>query len=134
MPLDRQEAIEMLVDYYQHPRNRGALDDADIHQVGGNPGCADRVTMYARVDAAERISEVRFEGEGCTISMAAASYVTELVQGMTLEEVEGLSFETLMDDLGREVVMTRPTCATLGLGTLKNGAHELRMKRMAAKG
>jgi nitrogen fixation NifU-like protein len=133
MPLDRQEAIEMLVDYYQHPRNRGALAHADIHQTGGNPGCADRVEMFAKVDDDGRISEVSFEGEGCTISMAATSYVTELVQGMTLDEVENLSFETLMEDLGREVVMTRPTCATVGLGTLKNGVHELRMKRLAAQ-
>jgi nitrogen fixation NifU-like protein len=133
MPMDRQEAIEMLVDYYQNPRNRGALEDADIHQTGGNPGCSDRVEMYAKVDDDGRITDVSFEGEGCTISMAAASYVTELVQGMTLEEVENLSFETLMDDLGREVVMTRPTCATVGLGTLKNGVHELRMKRLAER-
>ncbi len=133
MPMDRQEAIEMLVDYYQNPRNRGALEHADIHQTGGNPGCSDRVEMYAKVDDVGRITDVSFEGEGCTISMAAASYVTELVQGMTLEEVESLSFETLMDDLGREVVMTRPTCATVGLGTLKNGVHELRMQRLAAQ-
>ncbi len=123
----------MLVDYYQNPRNRGALEHADIHQTGGNPGCSDRVEMYATVDDDGHLTDVTFEGEGCTISMAAASYVTELVQGMTLDEVENLSFETLMDDLGREVVMTRPTCATVGLGTLKNGVHELRMKRLAAQ-
>jgi nitrogen fixation protein NifU and related proteins len=133
MPMDRQEAIEMLVDYYQNPRNRGKLEHADIHQTGGNPGCSDRVEMYAKVDDDGRITDVSFEGEGCTISMAAASYVTELVQGMTLEEVENLSFETLMDDLGREIVMTRPTCATVGLGTLKNGVHQLRMQRLAAQ-
>jgi nitrogen fixation NifU-like protein len=74
---------------------------------------------------------VAFEGEGCTISMAAASYVTEMVQGMSLEEVDNLSFETLIDELGREVVMARPTCATVALGTLKQGVHELRMKRLA---
>jgi len=79
------------------------------------------------------VSEVTFEGEGCTISMAAASYVTELVKGMTLEEIESLSFETLIDDLGREVVMARPTCATVALGTLKQGAHELHMRRLTAE-
>jgi nitrogen fixation NifU-like protein len=133
MNMDRQEAIEFLVDHYNNPRNRGALEDADIDQVGGNPGCSDRVEMYARVDTDGHIEAVAFEGEGCTISMAAASYVTEMVQGMTLEEVEQLSFETLIDDLGREVVMARPTCATVALGTLKQGAHELRMKRLAAQ-
>jgi nitrogen fixation NifU-like protein len=130
--MDRQEAIDFLVDHFQHPRNRGPLEDADIHLTGGNPGCADKVEMYARVGPDGHVEHVTFEGEGCTISMAAASYVTELVRGMTLEEVEQLSFETLIDDLGREVVMARPTCATVALGTLKQGVHELRMRRLAA--
>ncbi|GAC1449956.1 MAG: SUF system NifU family Fe-S cluster assembly protein [Ktedonobacterales bacterium] len=132
MSTDRQEIIEFLVDHYEHPRNRGALPDADIHLMGGNPGCADKVEMYARVDPEGHLEDVSFEGEGCTISMAAASFVTEMVKGMTLEEVDNLSFETLMDELGREVVMARPTCATVALGTLKQGVHELRMKRLAA--
>ncbi len=71
-----------------------------MHLTGGNPGCADRVEMYAKVDDDGRVEDVTFEGEGCTISMAAASYVTEMVQGMTIDEVEDLSYETLIDDLG----------------------------------
>jgi nitrogen fixation NifU-like protein len=134
MQIDRQEAIEFLVDHYQNPRNRGPIEGADIHLTGGNPGCADRVVMYAKVGDDGRVERVGFEGEGCTISMAAASYVTEMVQGMSLEEIEHLSFETLIDDLGREVVMARPTCATVALGTLKQGVHELRMQRLAAGG
>ena len=133
MTMSRQEAIEFLVDHYQNPRNRGPLDNPDVHLTGGNPGCSDRVEMYAKVDETGRVQEVSFEGEGCTISMAAASYVTELVQGMTMDEVEELSFETLVEDLGREVVMTRPTCATVALGTLKKGIHELDMQRRASK-
>src|SRR5436305_1292940 len=88
MSMDRQEAIEFLVDHYQNPRNRGQLADADVHLTGGNPGCADRVEMYAKVSPDGHVEEVTFEGEGCTISMAAASYVTEMVKGMTLDEVE----------------------------------------------
>jgi len=131
MSMSRQEAIEFLVDHYQNPRNRGPLPEADVHMTGGNPGCADRVEMWAKISPDGCVEEVHFDGEGCTISMAAASYVTELVQGMTLDEVEELSYETLMDDLGREVVMARPTCATVGLGTLKKGLHELHMRRKA---
>jgi len=131
MSMSRQEAIEFLLDYYQNPRNRGALEHADVHLSGGNPGCADRVEMYAKVSPDGHVEDVTFEGEGCTISMAAASYVTEMVKGMTLDEVEDLSYETLIDDLGREVVMARPTCATVGLGTLKKGLHELHMRRQA---
>src|SRR5215469_17158919 len=133
MTMSRQEAIEFLVDHYQNPRNRGPLEDADVHLTGGNPGCADRVEIYAKVDDDGRIEAVSFEGEGCTISMAAASYVTELVQGMTVDEVRELTFESLIEDLGSEVVMARPTCATVALGTLKKGVHELDMQRRAAR-
>lgn len=133
MSTDRQEIIEFLVDHYEHPRNRGALPDPDIHLTGGNPGCSDLVEIYAKVGADGVLEDVSFEGSGCTISMAAASYVTEMVQGMTLEQVDTLSTETLIDELGREVVMTRPTCATVALGTLKQGVHQLRMRRLAGE-
>lgn len=131
MSTDRQEIIEFLVDHYEHPRHRGALPDPDIHLTGGNPGCADVVEIYAKVGADGTLEDVAFEGSGCTISMAAASYVTEMVRGMTLEQVDELNTETLIDELGREVVMTRPTCATVALGTLKQGVHEFRMRRLA---
>ena len=127
--MDRQEAIEFLVDHYQNPRNRGPLPDADVHLTGGNPGCSDLVEMYAKITPDGRLEAVTFEGSGCTISMAAASYLTELTAGMTIEEVEALTSDALMDDLGREVVMARPTCATVALGTLKKGVHEYHMKK-----
>lgn len=129
--MDRQEAIEFLVDHYENPRNYGALDNPDVSLSGGNPGCADVITMYARFGKDGKVEAVNWEGEGCTISRAAASYVTEMVQGMTAEEIEEMSFEDLIEDLGRELVMTRPTCATLALGTLKKGVHEYDMHRRA---
>lgn len=129
--MNRQEAIEFLIDHYENPRNNGSLENPDVSLSGGNPGCADIITMHARFSKDGKIEEVAWEGEGCTISRAAASYVTELVQGMTAEEIENMSFENLIEDLGRELVMTRPTCATLALGTLKKGVHEYEMHKRA---
>ncbi|HEV2662302.1 MAG TPA: iron-sulfur cluster assembly scaffold protein [Ktedonobacteraceae bacterium] len=129
--MDRQEAIEFLVDHYENPRNRGPLESADVSLSGGNPGCADVITMHVRFGKDGKAETVNWEGEGCTISRAAASYVTEMVQGMTPDEIEQLSFEDLMNQLGRELVMTRPTCATLALGTLKKGVHEYHMHQRA---
>ncbi len=131
--MDRQEAIEFLMDHYENPRNYGPLEHADISLTGGNPGCADRIAIHACFDKDGKLEDVRWEGEGCTISRAAASYVTELVQGMSAEEVESMSFEDLIEQLGRELVMTRPTCATLALGTLKQGVHEYQMRKSAAE-
>lgn len=131
--MDRQEAIDFLMDHYENPRNYGPLEHAQVNLSGGNPGCADVITMHARFGEDGKLEEVNWEGEGCTISRAAASYVTEMVQGMTAEEVEQMSFEDLIEQLGKELVMTRPTCATLALGTLKKGVHEYHMHQAAAK-
>ena len=129
--MDRQETIEFLMDHYDNPGNKGPLEDADVSLRGGNPGCADMISMQARFGKDGKIEEVHWDGEGCTISSAAASYVTEITQGMTAEEIEHLSFEDLIEQLGRELVMTRPTCATLALGTLKQGVHEYAMRKKA---
>lgn len=131
--MDRQEAIEFLMDHYENPRNYGPLEHADISLSGGNPGCSDIISMHAHFDEDGKIDTVRWEGTGCTISSAAASYVTEIVQGLSADEIEQMSFEDLIDQLGRELVMTRPTCATLALGTLKKGVHDYRMHKAAQK-
>jgi nitrogen fixation protein NifU and related proteins len=131
--MDRQEAIDFLLDHYENPRNRGELDHPDVSLSGGNPGCADVITMNARFGKDGKLEAISWDGEGCTISRAAASYVTEIVQGMTPEQIEAMSFEDLINELGRELVMTRPTCATLALGTLKKGVHEYHMHIRAAQ-
>ncbi len=129
--MNRQEAIEFLLDHYENPRNKGEVEQPDVNLSGGNPGCSDVITMQARFDKDGKVEAISWDGTGCTISRAAASYVTEIVQGKTAEEIEAISFEDLMEELGREVVMTRPTCATLALGTLKKGVHEFHMHKKA---
>ena len=119
---DRQEQIELLLDHYRSPRHRGALGDADVVMPGGNPGCGDIVTIYLKGAADHaRIADVTFEGEGCTISQAAASMLMEAVHDgrLTMEQVLSMDYHAMIDALGREVVASRPKCATLALGTLK---------------
>ncbi len=127
--MDRQEYIETLLDHYENPRNRRAIEGAQIDYTGGNPGCGDIVHMFANVDEQRRITDVAFEGEGCTISQAAASIITEMVQGKTLDELGQMNYETLVEELGSEVVAPRIKCAVLALGTLKAGAHDYQRKQ-----
>jgi len=131
--LDRQEAIEFLLDHYQHPRNHGTLADADVEMPGGNPGCGDVVTIYLKVSDDDRIDRVTFEGSGCTISQAAASILTEMVDGRPLADVDEMDFNDMIDELGREVVNTRPRCATLALGTLKAAIAKYRADKVRAE-
>lgn len=131
--MDRQSQIEFILDHYEHPRNHGKLDGADVVSEGGNPGCGDIVTVYLKVDGENRVQQVTFEGQGCTISQAAASLVTEMVTGQPLDEVLGLSYDAIIDELGREVVMSRPRCATLALGTVKAAADSYQKGERTAK-
>ncbi len=120
--MDRQLQIQILLDHYQKPRHRGALEDADVVMPGGNPGCGDVVTVYLKgAEDHEHIAGVSYEGEGCTISMAASSMLLEqVVEGkLTMDEVLALDYNEMIEQLGRQIVASRPRCATLGLGTLK---------------
>ncbi len=130
---DRAAQLEFVLDHFQNPRNYGEMADADVHFQGGHSGCSDIVTVYLKMDG-DRISQVSFTGEGCTISQAAASMVTERVQGMTAGEVQALDFRVLTEELGEEVVATRPRCATLGLDTVKAALQELRAAHIRAGG
>ncbi len=133
--MDRQEQIDFILDHYHQPRKQGILDPADVTMPGGNPGCGDVVTIYLNVDrATNRIAQVRFEGEGCTISQAAASILLENIEGQPLTAVDRLDYNDIIDELGREVVSTRPRCATLALGTLKAAVKKYRIDRRRESG
>ncbi len=112
------------MDHFNNPREKGMLEDPDILVNGGNPGCGDVVTLYVKLDENDRITDVKWDGQGCTISMAAASLLMEKVQGKTLQEVEAMDYTEIIDELGREVVQSRLRCATLAMDTLKGGARE----------
>lgn len=130
--LDRQAYIEFLLDHYQNPRNRGRLEDADVVVSGGNPGCGDVVTLYLKKADGDSLEQVQFEGEGCTISMAGASIICEMAAGKPFTEFEEMGYEEIVELMGKDVVMSRVRCATVGLGTLKAGLKELRAKELRA--
>ena len=91
MSKSREEILEFLLSHYQNPQFKGHTPNATFTKSGGNPGCADVVEISARIGEDDRIDEILFDGQGCTISMAAADYLAEIAQGKTLEEITGES-------------------------------------------
>ena len=131
--MDRQEQIEILLDHYEHPRNRHADEHADVIMPGGNPGCGDVITIYLSVGQdGKTIESVSFEGEGCTISQAGASILMELIEdeGWTIDDIVNTDYNTMIDLLGKEAVQMRPRCATLALGTLKAAARKYEREKL----
>jgi nitrogen fixation NifU-like protein len=78
---------DVIVDHNRSPRNFGKMEDADRSLEGYNPLCGDRLTLYLKLDQG-RISDIRFDGSGCAISVASASLMTDALKGKTIEEAE----------------------------------------------
>jgi nitrogen fixation NifU-like protein len=83
---------EVILDHSKNPRNYRKLEPADRHAEGNNPLCGDRLTLYIRLDG-DRIVDVGFEGQGCAISKASASMMTDALKGKTRREADRL-FDT----------------------------------------
>jgi nitrogen fixation NifU-like protein len=77
---------ELILDHARSPRHFGKLPDATHTAEGINPLCGDKLKMYFRIDGDDRISDARFEGSGCAISVASASLLTDTVIGLNTEE------------------------------------------------
>lgn len=76
---------EVILDHYKHPHHRGLREPfaAEVHHV--NPTCGDEVTLRVTLDD-NRIADVSYDGQGCSISQAATSVLTDQVIGLTVDE------------------------------------------------
>jgi nitrogen fixation NifU-like protein len=81
---------EVILDHYKSPRNKRRLDHAELSCSKNNPLCGDEITVRAHL-ADGRVAEIAFEGQGCSISQASASMMTEAVTGRTVDEAGGLA-------------------------------------------
>lgn len=111
---------EYILDHYRNPRNYGKLEDPDIHSEDSNPLCGDQLAMDMQVEG-DRIKEVRFLGRGCAISQAAASMLSEMIEGKTVQEVVALGKDEILEELGIAISPARTKCAFLSLRVLHRG-------------
>lgn len=94
---------ELILDHARSPRHFGKLPDATHTAEGINPLCGDKLKVYFNIDADNRITDARFEGSGCAISVASASLLTDTVLGLTIDEALNY-FSTLVAKLaGKQV-------------------------------
>jgi len=119
---------EQIIDLYENPLNFGELDPNDFTYEEDNPLCGDVVRIDVRLDDADRVAEVRWSGDGCAISQASASLLTEEIKGMTLDEVRAFPKERLLELIGVPLSMARVKCALLSLKVLKAGAYGMPLR------
>ncbi len=113
---------DYILDHYRNPRNFGHLDAPTASAEDLNPLCGDQIRMELQIDDGGIVRAVRFSGNGCAISLASASMLTESISGMPLEDVAKLSKDVVLENVGIGISPTRMKCAMLGLRVLKSAA------------
>ncbi|MCA1840028.1 MAG: Fe-S cluster assembly sulfur transfer protein SufU [Actinomycetota bacterium] len=136
---------EVILDHYRAPRNRGRIEDADVHLHRDNPLCGDEIDLFVEIED-NKVIRVGFEGKGCSISQASVSMMTEKLKGLSVEDAEGLAktFKKMMtgdnpedpESLGDLIALqgvqkypVRIKCALLGWNTFLEGLKTYHEKR-----
>jgi nitrogen fixation NifU-like protein len=114
---------QQILDHYKNPRNKGEMPDPDFSHTGENPSCGDTITVNVSLEADnETIEYVTFTGDGCAISQASASMLSERLQGTTLSELEAMGTDDITDMLGVDISPMRIKCAVLARQVAQDGA------------
>ena len=111
---------DILLDHFRHPRNYGSLDAPDISNEQFNPLCGDRIRLELKLEQS-RVSDARFKGDGCAISTAAASLLTELVLNEDIAQLADFPDARLISALESNIQPARLQCALLPLQALREG-------------
>ena len=126
-----KEELEMykenIIDHYKHPRNCHELQDFTFQQKELNPVCGDEITLFLKITD-NKVQAVSFIGQGCAISQASISLLTDYLKGKTFDEIKKISKETMFELLGIPISHTRMKCALLSLKALSEGLIKMEEK------
>ena len=137
---------EIVLDHGKNPRNKNKCKDFNKDAKGHNPLCGDKVHVFLKLDEENKVEDISFEGEGCAISMASASIMTEIIKGkefnvakkileqflkmlkegskMTINSLSEDENTTMMSLSGVKRFPMSVKCATLAWHTFLNAAEE----------
>ncbi len=114
---------ENILHYYKNPKNKGKLENPTLEFSENNPLCGDHLEMQAILDENDKIVDIKWDGQGCAISQASASILTQMVklEGMDLDDIRKFDKDDLLEQLGISLSPNRLKCALLSISTLKSG-------------
>ncbi|MDO8428187.1 MAG: SUF system NifU family Fe-S cluster assembly protein [Candidatus Diapherotrites archaeon] len=113
---------DLILELYENPSNKGKLSNPTLFLQGGNPVCGDKISFYLNISN-NIIQEISFEPEGCAISTACASVLTELIKGKQVSDVLDMSSTDIFEVTGT-IMPLRIKCALLGLTVVQKGLKQ----------
>jgi nitrogen fixation protein NifU and related proteins len=115
---------EIILQHYRAPRNFGTLPEATRTGEESNPLCGDHIRFDLKIDSSTMmVDDVKFSGDGCAISVASASLLTQRVKGKPIAEVEALTREDVFKLIGIPLSPVRVKCALTGFVALGRALH-----------
>ncbi|MFA6588549.1 MAG: iron-sulfur cluster assembly scaffold protein [Patescibacteria group bacterium] len=110
---------EIIIDHYKKPRNFGKLKNPDFHGGEDNLVCGDRVEIFLKLNKQKKVEGVKWQGEGCALSQASASLLSEMLMGKSLAELKKTGNKHILKIVGENLNPSRQKCATLSIEALK---------------
>jgi nitrogen fixation protein NifU and related proteins len=109
---------DYILEHYKQPRNFGELPERDLEFHDKNPLCGDEMEVQIKVEDG-KIADLKWHGQGCAISQAAASIASEELIGMPVDDAARLDADWMLEHMGIEISATRRKCALLNLKVLR---------------
>ncbi len=115
---------ETLLENFKNKANRGRLSNPSISKNSSNPLCGDSLAMDVMVKDG-KIVDIKFEGSGCAVSMAATSMLIDKVVGLHIEDAKKITKDQLINEINPNLTLSRIKCATLGYNSLMEALSDL---------
>jgi nitrogen fixation protein NifU and related proteins len=111
---------ENILEHYKRPHHWGELSDADLEFEDTNPLCGDELRVQLKLGDDGKVADVAFAGQGCAISVASASMLSDELVGMPPDTLVRLDRDSVLELLGIPISATRMKCALLSLKVVKS--------------
>ncbi|MBX7110845.1 MAG: iron-sulfur cluster assembly scaffold protein [Dehalococcoidia bacterium] len=118
-----------LIDHFEHPRNAGAMEDADAEAYVVNPVCGDSLRLFLKIED-DRVQRASFLTSGCPASIATSSAATEMLAGRSLEDAEALTRDDYAEAVGG-LPKSKVHCSVLAASAVRQAIGEWRKQRAA---
>lgn len=115
---------ENILDHYRHPHNKKRISPCDVQHKEHNPICGDQIEIFIRFED-KKVVEVGFDGHGCAISQASVSMLTDKIKRMTIDDINSIKREDILEMLGIPIGVVRQKCALLCLKAVQKGVQNL---------
>ena len=116
---------ENILDHYRHPRHKQTMEHPTVSHEEKNLSCGDTLTVMLSIHD-DRVDGISWQGDGCAVSQAAMSILSEELYGKSLSDLDALTAKDIHELLGIPIGNRRVKCALLCLHTLKNAVHTFR--------